>query len=410
MQPMQKIMCPACNHAFHAEEVISRQLTRDLEKQFREKEESLLSDFQKKMNMLESREKDLETKKLKENELFAERLEKEKTKIQEQLRLQQEQDFRIKLSTLENERKELSGRLESLTKAAVENEQLKRKMETLKSEMELQMQIKMTEELGKDREQIRREEGRKAELRQKELEKQLDDQKKLIEDLQRKSRQGSGQLTGEVQELAIEDYLREQFPLDEIEEVRKGVRGADCIQRVHTRLIPNAGTIYYESKRTKDFQAGWIEKFKEDMRLVGADLGILVTQAMPKDMPHMGERQGVWICSYDDFKPLAGILRHGLIEVATALRSQENKTDKLNLLYAYLTGNDFRMQIEAIVEGFKQIQDDLQKEKIAMHRLWAQREKIIDKVLLNTSQFYGSVKGIAGSAIPVISVLDLPGE
>lgn len=407
---MQKIVCPACNHAFHAEEVISRQLTRDLEKQFREKEESLYADFQKRMNQLESREKDLEAKKLKENELFADRIEKERIKIQDQIRVQQEQDFRIKLSTLETERNEMAGRLEALTTAAVENEQLKRKMESLKSEMELRMQIKMTEELGKDREQIRREEGKKAELRQKELEKQLDDQKKLIEDLQRKSRQGSVQLTGEVQELAIEDYLREQFPMDEIEEVRKGVRGADCIQRVHTRLIPNAGTIYYESKRTRDFQAGWIEKFKEDMRLVGADLGILVTQAMPKDMPHMGERQGVWICSYDDFKPLAGILRHGLIEVATALRSQENKSDKLNLLYAYLTGNDFKMQIEAIVEGFKQIQDDLQKEKIAMHRLWAQREKIIDKVLLNTSQFYGSVKGIAGSAIPVISVLDLPGE
>ncbi len=407
---MQKIVCPACNHAFHAEEVISRQLTRDLEKQFREKEESLYADFQKRMNQLESREKDLEAKKLKENELFADRIEKERIKIQDQIRVQQEQDFRIKLSTLENERKEMAGRLEALTTAAVENEQLKRKMESLKSEMELRMQIKMTEELGKDREQIRREEGKKAELRQKELEKQLDDQKKLIEDLQRKSRQASVQLTGEVQELAIEDYLREQFPMDEIEEVRKGVRGADCIQRVHTRLIPNAGTIYYESKRTRDFQAGWIEKFKEDMRLVGADLGILVTQAMPKDMPHMGERQGVWICSYDDFKPLAGILRHGLIEVATALRSQENKSDKLNLLYAYLTGNDFKMQIEAIVEGFKQIQDDLQKEKIAMHRLWSQREKIIDKVLLNTSQFYGSVKGIAGSAIPVISVLDLPGE
>lgn len=407
---MQKIVCPACNHAFHAEEVISRQLTRDLEKQFREKEESLYADFQKRMNQLESREKDLEAKKLKENELFADRIEKERIKIQDQIRVQQEQDFRIKLSTLETERNEMAGRLEALTTAAVENEQLKRKMESLKSEMELRMQIKMTEELGKDREQIRREEGKKAELRQKELEKQLDDQKKLIEDLQRKSRQGSVQLTGEVQELAIEDYLREQFPMDEIEEVRKGVRGADCIQRVHTRLIPNAGTIYYESKRTRDFQAGWIEKFKEDMRLVGADLGILVTQAMPKDMTHMGERQGVWICSYDDFKPLAGILRHGLIEVATALRSQENKSDKLNLLYAYLTGNDFKMQIEAIVEGFKQIQDDLQKEKIAMHRLWAQREKIIDKVLLNTSQFYGSVKGIAGSAIPVISVLDLPGE
>ncbi|HNR06526.1 MAG TPA: DUF2130 domain-containing protein [Saprospiraceae bacterium] len=407
---MQKIVCPACNHAFHAEEVISRQLTRDLEKKFREKEESLLTDFQKKMNLLEGREQELEAKIRKENTLFAERIEKEKIKIQEQIRIQQERDFRIKLDTLEKERNEQAARLEALTQAAVENEQLKRKLGTLKSDLELQMQIKMTEELGKDREQIRREESRKAELRQRELEKQLDDQKKLIEDLQRKTRQGSSQAVGEAQELAIEDYLREQFPLDEIEEVRKGVRGADCIQRVHTRLIPNAGTIYYESKRTKDFQAGWIEKLKEDMRLVGADLGILVTQAMPKDMPHMGERQGIWICSYEDFKPLAGILRHGLIEVATALRSQENKSDKLHLLYTYLTGNDFKMQIEAIVEGFKQIQDDLQKEKIAMHRLWAQREKIIDKVLLNTSQFYGSVRGIAGSAIPVISVLDLPGE
>jgi len=407
---MQKINCPACGHGFHAEEVISRQLIKDLEKQFVEKEQVLQSEIQLRLKVIETREKELEIKKLKENELFADRIEKEKVRIMDHLKQEQEKDFQFKLFTLENERKEMADRLDLLTKAAVENEQLKRKLDNHRSEVELQMQIKLTDELRKNREEIRIDEQKRADLRQKELEKQLDEQKKIIETLQRKSVQGSMQLQGEVQELAIEEYLKAEYPMDEIEEVRKGSRGADCIHRVHTRLINHAGTIYYESKRTKDFQVSWIDKLKEDMRLVGADLGVLITQTMPKDMPYMGERQGVWICSYDDFKAMVGILRHGLIGVAMALRSQENKTDKLNLLYTYLTGNDFKMQIEAIVEGFNQMQDDLQKEKIAMYRIWAQREKVIDKVLQNTAQFYGNVKGIAGNAIPRISVLDLPGE
>lgn len=407
---LQKINCPACGHGFHAEEVISRQVTKDLERQFSEKAETLQAEVQLRLKIIETREKELEAKKQKENELFADRIEKEKLRIMDHLKQEQEKDFQLKLFSMETERKEMAERLDLLTRAAVENEQLKRKLDTHRSEVELQMQIKLTEELRKNRDEIRIDEQKRADLKQKELEKQLDDQKKIIETLQRKSVQGSMQLQGEVQELAIEDYLRAEYPMDEIEEVRKGVRGADCVQRVHTRQIHHAGTIYYESKRTKDFQAGWIDKLKEDMRLVGADMGVLITQSMPKDMPCMGERQGVWICSYDDFKAMVGILRHGLIGVATALRSQENKTDKLNLLYSYLTGNDFKMQIEAIVEGFNQMQEDLQKEKIAMHRIWAQREKVIDKVLLNTAQFYGNVKGIAGNVIPRISVLDLPGE
>lgn len=407
---MQKINCPACGHGFHAEEVISRQLIKDLEKQFVEKEQVLQAEIQLRLKVIETRERELELKKQKENELFSDRIEKEKVRIFEHVKQEQARDYQLKLFSLENERKEMAERLELLTKAAVENEQLKRKLDNHKSEVELQMQIKLTEELRKNRDEIRLDEQKRSDLRQKELEKQLEDQKKLIETLQRKAIQGSMQLQGEVQELAIEDYLRLEYPMDEIEEVRKGTRGADCIQRVHTRSISNAGTIYYESKRTKDFQISWIDKLKEDMRVVGADMGVLITQSMPKDMAYMGERQGIWICSYDDFKAMVAILRHGLIGVATALRSQENKTDKLNLLYSYLTGNDFKMQIEAIVEGFSQMQEDLQKEKIAMHRIWAQREKVIDKVLQNTAQFYGNVKGIAGNSIPRISVLDLPGE
>jgi hypothetical protein len=406
---MQKISCPACGHGFHAEEVIGQKLTRELEKQFMEKEQAMQNEFVQRLRILEGKEKDLELKKQRENEIFAEKLEKEKIKIADYLKNQQEKDFQLKLFTMETERKEMSDQLERLTRAAIENEQLKRKMSSMQSQIELQLQEKLSDELKKQTEVIRSEEQKRSELKQKELELQLDAQKKLIDSLQRKSQQGSMQTQGEAQEVVIEDYLKEHFPLDEIQEVRKGARGADCIQIVHTRNISNAGMIYYESKRTKNFEQGWIEKLKDDMRIVGADVGILITQAMPKDMDHMGERQGVWVCSYDEYKALIPVLRHGLIQVSEALASQENKADKLNMLYSYLTGNDFKMQIEAIVEGFKQMQEDLQREKMAMNKLWAQREKVIEKVMLNTSQFYGSVKGIAGSAVPMISVLELPG-
>ncbi|MEP7320488.1 MAG: DUF2130 domain-containing protein [Saprospiraceae bacterium] len=406
---MQKISCPACGHSFHAEEVIGQKLTRELEKQFQEKELSLQAEFVHRLKIVENKEKELESKKLRENEIFTEKLEKEKAKILEHLKIQQEKDYQLKLFTMENERKDMSDQLEKLTRAAIENEQLKRKMNSMQSQIELQLQQKLNEELTRQTEIIRADELRRSELKQKEYEMQLDTQRKLIDSLQRKSQQGSMQIQGEVQELAIENYLKEHFPLDEIEEVRKGARGADCVQHVNTRSITDAGTIYYESKRTKSFELAWIEKLKEDMRLVGADVGVLITQTMPKDMDHMGEKQGIWICSYDEYKALIPVLRHGLIQVAEALASQVNKADKMNMLYAYLTGNDFKMQIEAIVEGFKQMQEDLQKEKLAMSRIWAQREKVIEKVLVNTSQFYGSVKGIAGSAVPIISVLDLPG-
>lgn len=406
---MQKISCPACGHGFHAEEVISQKLTRELEKQFMEKEQAMQNEFVQRLKTLEAKEKDLELKKQRENEIFAEKLEKEKVKIADYLKNQQDKDFQLKLFTMETERKEMSDQLERLTRAAIENEQLKRKMSSMQSQIELQLQEKLSEELKKQTDTIRSEEQKRSELKQKELELQLDAQKKLIDSLQRKSQQGSMQTQGEAQEVVIEEYLKEHFPLDEIVEVRKGARGADCIQTVNTRNISNAGMIYYESKRTKNFEQSWIEKLKDDMRIVGADIGILITQAMPKEMEHMGERQGVWVCSYEEYKALIPVLRHGLIQVSEALASQENKADKLNMLYTYLTGNDFKMQIEAIVEGFKQMQEDLQREKMAMNKLWAQREKVIEKVMLNTSQFYGSVKGIAGSAVPMISVLELPG-
>ncbi|HLV62423.1 DUF2130 domain-containing protein [Galbibacter sp.] len=277
----------------------------------------------------------------------------------------------------------------------------------MKEAAEAEAQKKLNETLLTDKEKIRKAEEEKNELKFKELQKQLEDQKKLTEEMKRKQEQGSMQMQGEVQELAIEEWLASQFPLDTIEEIKKGARGGDCIQIVNTRTRQNCGKIYYESKRTKDFQPTWIEKFKADMREKGADIGVLVTEAMPSDFDRMGLRDGVWICSYEEFKGLCTVLRESVVQLSLAVSSQENKGDKMHMLYDYLTSNTFRMQVEAIVEGFSQMKSDLESEKRSMQRIWKQREKQIEKVITNTIDMYGSIKGIAGNAIQSVKALEL---
>ncbi len=244
----------------------------------------------------------------------------------------------------------------------------------------------------------------------KELEKQLADQKNLTEEMKRKQEQGSMQTQGEVQELAIEDWLAVKFSLDTIQEIKKGERGADCLQIVHTRNRQNCGSIYYESKRTKNFQPSWIEKFKADIQERNANIGVLVTEVMPPDMERLGLKDGVWVCSFDEFKGLCTVLRESVIQVNSAIVIQENKGDKMGMLYDFFTSSEFQMQIEAIVEGFTQMKSDLESEQRSMRGIWKKREKQIEKVLLNTTGMYGSIKGIAGSAVQSIPLLELPEE
>jgi hypothetical protein len=281
-------------------------------------------------------------------------------------------------------------------------------MEDQEKEIELKYMRIFNERSKAMEDQISKRLSEQSELTLLEKDKQLSDLKKQIEEMKRRAEQGSMQLQGEVQELAIEEYLQQNFPLDEISEIKKGARGGDCIQTIHTRLNRNIGTIYYESKRTKDFSLGWIEKFKKDMQEKSADLGVLVTAAMPKEMDRMGLKDGVWVCTFEEFKALCFILRESLVRIYQVKSSEENKGDKMHMLYEFLTGNEFKMQIEGIVDGFSQMQTDLNKEKSSMMRIWAQREKQILKVLENTSGLYGSIKGIAGSAIKQIDQLELP--
>lgn len=261
--------------------------------------------------------------------------------------------------------------------------------------------------------QLRKEEEQRFTLREeehlfkmKDLQMQLEDQKKLIEEMKRKAEQGSMQRQGEVQELLLEEILKDHFPFDIISEVGKGVEGADCIQTVRNHLGQDCGQIIFESKRTKTFQQSWIEKLKADMRHKGADIAIIVTQAYPKDFKCFGELDGVWICSFSEVIALTTAMRHTIIRIAETKKGEENKGEKMQMLYDYLTGNEFRQQMETIVEGFMAMKMSIEKERIQMEKLWKEREKQLQKVLLSTSGMYGSIKGIAGASVGNIALLE----
>jgi len=412
MQKESKITCPNCGNEIDVQDVLAHQLEDEIQKTYNAKlaEEKLKYETQAKS--LESAKAEFEEKKKKENELFQDRLDaklkEEKKQIEIRLKAKIEEEQADQFKTMQKELNDQSEKLKDLSRSKAEIAKLIREKGELKEAIEAESQKILNQKLQEEKEKIRKSEQEKNEMSMRELQKQLDDQKKLTEEMKRKQEQGSMQMQGEVQELAIEEWLSFNYPLDTIEEIKKGIRGGDCIQTVHTRNRQNCGTIYYESKRTKDFQSSWIEKFKGDIRDKGADIGVLVTEAMPTDMDRMGLKDGIWICTYEEFKSLSLALRETILLVSNVVTSQENKGDKMHLLYDYLTSKTFTMQVEAIVEGFSQMRIDLDSEKRAMQRIWKQREKQIEKVVMNTVDMYGSMRGIAGSAIPEVKALELP--
>jgi hypothetical protein len=414
MSTESHIKCPNCGTDINVNNILSHQLEEEIRQKYQAQLTEEKQKYQKEKDALNNEKEEFEKQKKQDKALFEERLEKqlkeERMAIESKLKtkLSEEQADQFKL--LQEELNQKSEQVKELNRTKAEIERLKREKEEAKELAEAEAQKKLNEQLSTEKEKIRKSEEEKNELKMRDLQKQLDDQKRLTEEMKRKQEQGSMQLQGEVQELAIEEWLQTQFPLDSIEEIKKGARGGDCIQTVNTFAQQNCGKIYYESKRTKDFQGSWIEKFKADMREKAADIGVLVTEAMPSDMERMGLRDGIWVCTYEEFKGLSGVLRESIIQISTALGSQVNKGDKMQLLYDYLTSNSFRMQVEAIVEGFSSMKTALESEKRAMQRIWKEREKQIDKVINNTIDMHASIRGIAGNAIQAVKALELPGE
>lgn len=290
-------------------------------------------------------------------------------------------------------------------------EKLKRQSKVFSEKQEetrKELEAKLLEKRGELEEEIRKQEQEKNALKFREYEKKLEEQKRLREEMERKAGQGSMQTQGEVQEEALKELLERAFPFDMVEDVAKGARGADLVQAVRNERQQECGKIVWESKRTKAFSDGWIDKAKADQREHGAALAVIVTEILPRDIRRFGYRDGVWICTLVDAGSIAFILREMILREHVARAAQANRGGKMGELYDYLVGDEFRQRIQAIVEGFSTLQADMESEKRAMQKIWKEREKQIQKVVGNTIDMYGTIRGIGGKAIQLVKALELP--
>lgn len=372
MNDQNILECPKCGETINVSEVLSRQVEQRLQDEFASRQAE--------------RERELE----------------------QGLRVQIKGERETEVRELKKELDEKSLQVRELNKTRAEVERLRREKEELRDEIVLEKERELSEKLKTEKSKIRTNLEEEYTFKMRELEKQLEDQKELAAEMKRKAEQGSVQLQGEVQELEIEKVLRDLYVHDEILEVKKGQRGADIVHCVRNTYGAGCGKIYYESKRTKNFDAGWLKKLREDNHSVRADILVLVTEAMPNDSEGYLYQDGVWICSFWQVKSLSMVLRHGLLQLHERVQIQQGKETKAEMLYEFLTGSEFKGQFEAILEGFKTIQDGYSREKLQMSKIWKEREKQLDRILTNAAGFYGSVRGIAGSAMPAVKMLEAP--
>lgn len=415
------IKCPNCGKNFDVENVLSAELDIKYQKEYQKRLQESLKGVEQDKKKLEEEQRTFEEKRKKENELFLQKVAQERKKmeieVQEQLRKSISADYENKLRMMERSNKDNEEKLKIAREKEIEFLKKEQSLKNKEEELELSVQRKLQEERAKLSEELRKIEEQKHsaketehQLQLAELRKQLDDQKKLADEMRRKAEQGSMQLQGEIQELALESMLKDTFPFDLISEVGKGIRGADSIQTVRNNFGQECGKIIYESKRTVSFSQEWIEKLKTDARSLGADVAVIVTQAMPKDMDCFGEKDGIWICTFSEVKALASVLRELIIKVHNAAKSDENKGEKMQMLYKYLTSNEFSNQWKAMREGFMSMKISLQKERDAMEKLWKAREKQLEKVLLNAAHVKGAIEGIAGMESLDLNLLEEDAE
>jgi hypothetical protein len=315
------------------------------------------------------------------------RLFEERKKTEQSLRASLEADSQAQIQLMRDELNAKSEQLREFNKAKAEIERLTREKAELTDAVKAEAALELNQKL---REEKQRYEAQN-EMRMRDKDFEIEKLKHQIQEAQRVAEQGLTQAQGEVQELAIEEWLKTSFPLDEIKEIQKGQRGADCIQIVHTRNRKNCGIICYESKRTENFNKEWIEKFKTDMRSVNANIGVLVTKTMPKDMKRMGLINDIYVCTFEEFKGLSAVFRETVIQISNLVEAQKDKGEKKEMLYDFVTSQSFTSRL-----------------KNTLQRLWAQREKQIEKMLLHTNESLGSIEGIIGSIIESEVALESP--
>ncbi len=419
MEGINFIECPKCGYKINIEQVLADQTEKRLRVEYESKFQSQLLEYTKKEIQLQKEIQEFETKKQKENELFQERLIKklEEEKKKTEIELQNKYFSRFKAS--EAELSKLKEENNALKLKEIELLRKDEEIRTLKERQDLEIEKRLLEEKNKITQQYQNQfdERLKMQLEQlnaqhqlqvKELEIKLEQQKKLAEELANKANQKSMELQGEAQERKLEEILKLEFPYDKIEEVPKGYTGADVIQLVIDEFGNEVGKIIFESKRTKDFAREWIAKLKDDQLKAQANIAILVTQVFPKEMNKFGYKDGVWICHFEEVPQVVSILRESILQISKIKLANENRGDKMKLLYDYLTGQEFATRVKNIIDSFSSMKLELEQEKRAFQKIWKQREVQIERVIANTIDLYSTFSAIAGQGVLQIDSLELP--
>ena len=397
---MDTLLCPNCGTAIEVSTALSAQLREHLRKEYEIEVRRKEADIARRAEALCEQEQALEQE-------ITRRLAQEEPQLIQQAQLKAKESLAVEFGDLQNQLVETKQKLGDTQQAELQLRKDRRELETQKSELELAFTRKLDEERNAIRQTAKQEACDENRLREADRDNVISTLRRQIDDLKRKSEQGSNQAQGEVMELVLEDSLRHHFPLDTINDVPVGVHGGDLLHHIFDTGNQDCGTILWESKRTKSWSDTWLPKLRDDQRAAKAHLAILVTAEMPRACGAFGCIDGVWITKRQYALGLAFALRTGLLEVARMRRSLEGRQTKVEQLYQYVTGSDFRQRVEGIVEAFVAMKTDLETEKRAIQRLWTKREKQLDRVITNTSGLHGDLGGILGSKMPNIDALDL---
>jgi hypothetical protein len=410
------VVCPQCQTEIKLTESLAAPLLQSVRRDYEQRLSQKDADIAGREKTLHEREALLAKQKQSMDEQIAQKLEQERARIASEeakkakLALGNDLDQKSKqINELHEVLKQRDVKLLEAQKAQADLIRKQRDLDDAKRELELTISKRVQAELDAAREQARKDAEEELKLKVLEKEQTIASMQKQIEDLKRRAEQGSQQLQGEVQELELESLLCAKFPRDTIQPVPKGEFGGDVLQRVIGPAGQTCGTILWESKRTKNWSDGWLPKLREDQRTAKAEIAVIISQILPKDVETFGFIDGVWVAHPRVALPVAVSLRQTLIEVACVRQASQGQQTKMDMVYQYLTGPRFRQRIQAIVEAFSSMREDLDRERKAITKQWAKREEQIDRVMQSTVGMYGDLQGIAGKTLQEIEGLEFQG-
>jgi hypothetical protein len=410
------VVCPRCKTEIKLTESLAAPLLESVRRDYEQRLSQKDADISKREKLLNERAESVEKAKQNLDQQVEQKLQLERARIgaeeaqKAKLVLGNDLDQKIKeINVLQEVLKQRDVKLAEAQKAQAELIRKQRELDDAKRELDLTIEKKVQADLGAEREKAKKEAEEELKLKVMEKDQTITAMQKQIEDLKRRAEQGSQQLQGEVQEMELESLLSAKFPRDTIRPVPKGEFGGDVLQRVLGPLNQVCGTILWECKRTKNWSDGWLAKLREDQRAAKAEIAVIISQALPKEVETFGFVDGVWVADPKLTLPLAISLRQTLIEVASARQASEGQQTKMEMVYQYLTGPRFRQRVQAIVEAFSAMREDLDREKKAITRQWAKREEQIDRVMQATVGMYGDLQGIAGKTLQEIEGIEFQG-